>query len=190
MAKEKSKGSALGSIKASAGSFLSRLPFAKGKSESSPEPFSAVEDETPLGDLLQADNAAPLSPARDKAERLRPEIGETIKAAAKNPFILYGGLCALGFGLIIAAVAVIVSSPPKAASAPAPITREGTALVKTWLPPPGDPLAPRMEMERDEAPDYGAADAARLGIPNDPLLKATLAECNDEAIEELYGTVP
>jgi hypothetical protein len=183
------KGGALDSIKAGLGSLISRLPFAKRPSPSAPEPFSTVEDETPLGDLLDADNAAPVSPS-GKAAREKPDLGAAFGAAIKSPPVMIAALSVLGFLLIAAFVAIVVSSPPKKAAAEPPFTKEGEALVKTWLPPPGDPLSPNMEMERGAASVYSPADAARLGLPKDPLLMATLGERNDAAIEDLYGTVP
>jgi len=183
------KGGALDSIKAGASSLLSRLPFAKKAASSAPEPFSAVEDETPLGDLLEADNAAPINSGTKNA-LAKPELGEALKAAVKSPPVLVGIVAVLGLVLIAAIVAIIVSSPPRAAKAAPPFTKAGEALVKTWLPPPGDPLSPRMEMERSESATYTPADAAKIGLPDDPLLMTTLGERNDAAIEDLYGTVP
>jgi hypothetical protein len=174
----------LGSIGATVSSLLSRLPFAKP--QNAPEPFSSVEDETPLGDLLAGENAAPQ--LKKKAER--SDLKEIFVGLIKKPAVLIASLSGVGFVLIIALVAIFVSSPPAEAKAPPPFTKEGQALVKTWLLPPGDALEARMEMRRGDAEPYTEADAAKLGLPSDPLVKASLAERNDAAIEDLYGTVP
>jgi hypothetical protein len=179
----------LASIKGGLGSVLSRLPFAKKAASSAPEPFSAIEDETPLGDLLEADNAAPVNSGA-KSALAKPELGEALKAAVKSPPVLIGIVTALAFVLIAVIVSIIVSSPPRAAKAEAPFTKAGVALVKSWLPPPGDPLSSRMEMERSESATYTSADAVKIGLPDDPFLMTTLGERNDAAIEDLYGTVP
>jgi hypothetical protein len=183
------KGMLIDSIKAGAASLLSRLPFLKRGAAPSPEPFSAIEDETPLGDdLLATDNAAPV--AKPKAARESIDLRGLIVSAIKKPVVLISCLSVLGVILVIAVVSAIVTAPPAEAKAAPPFTKEGIALVKTWLPPPGDPLAPRMPMEREGLPAYGPADAAKLGIPTDPILLATLADRNDKAIEDLYGTAP
>jgi hypothetical protein len=179
----------VGAQAARLGSILSRLPFVKKSVSSAPEPFSAIEDETPLGDLLEADNAAPVNP-RTKSALAKPQLGEALRAAVKSLPVMIGIVSVLGFILILAVVSIIVSSPPRAVKAAAPFTKAGEALVKTWLPPPGDPLSPRMEMERSEAITYTPADAAKIGLPDDPLLMTTLEERNDASIEDLYGTVP
>lgn len=186
------KGGALDSIKAGVASLRSRLPFVKKSVSSAPEPFSAIEDETPLGDLLETDNAAPVNSggASAKASFAKPDLGEALKTASKSLPVMIGLASVLGFALIVAVVSIIVSSPPRAVKALPPFTKEGQALVKTWLPPPGDPLVPRMAMERSEAMPYTPADAAKIGLPDDPLLMASLSERNDAAIEDLYGTVP
>jgi hypothetical protein len=183
------KGGAFDSVKVGLSSLLSRLPFAKKSISSAPEPFSAIEDETPLGDLLEADNAAPVNSGA-KSSFAKPELSEALKAAVKSPPVMIGIGTVLVFVLIAVVVSIIVSSPPRAVKAALPFTTAGEALVKTWLPPPGDPLSPRMEMERSESATYTPADAAKIGLPDDPLLMTTLGERNDAAIEDLYGTVP
>jgi hypothetical protein len=189
----KGKLGALDSIKALPASLLSRLnlPFIpKPGVSASPEPFSAIQDETPLGDdLLATDNAAPVSrPIKSSKESV--DVGAALASAFKKPIVLISSLSVLAVILVIAVVGAIVTSPPKAANAAAPFTKEGIAVVKTWLPPPGDPLAPKMAMEREGKQAYGPADAAKLGIPSDPILLATLADHNDAAIDDLYGTAP
>jgi hypothetical protein len=187
MAKEKV---GIEAIKAKAASLVSRLPIPKRASASSPEPFSAVEDETPLGDdLLATDNAAPIAKPV-KASRESFDFRGMLTGAFKLPVVRIASLSVLAVILIIAVVSVIVTAPPKAAKAAPQFTKEGIALVKTWLPPPGDPLAPRMAMEREGIPVYGPSEAAKLGIPTNPILLATLAERNDKAIDDLYGTAP
>jgi hypothetical protein len=189
----KGKLGALDSVKALSSSLLSRLnlPFLpKPKASAAPEPFSAIEDETPLGDdLLATDNAAPVSRPLSSSKG-SVDLGAALAGAFKKPAVLIGSLSVLAVILVIAVVSAIVTSPPKAAKAAPPFTKEGIAVVKTWLPPPGDPLEPRMAMEREGKQAYGPAEAAKLGIPSDPILLATLAEHNDAAIDDLYGTVP
>jgi hypothetical protein len=187
MAKEKG---GIEAIKAKAASLVSRLPFPKPASAPSPDPFSAVEDEAPLGDdLLSTDNAAQIAKS-GKITRESFDFRGMLAGAFKSPIVRITSLSVLAFILIIAVVSVIVTAPPKAAKAAPQFTKEGIALVKTWLPPPGDPLAPRMAMEREGLPVYGPPEAAKLGIPTNSILLATLAERNDKAIDDLYGTAP
>jgi len=173
---------------------VAKLPFVKGKIAPSPEPFSAIEDDTPLGDLLSSENAAPVAPAA-KAARASIDIHGVAESLVKNPVALICGLAALVLILAIAIVAIIVSLPPKAVKAEAPFTKEGIAVIKAWLPPPGDPLVPRMHFERERssaggAPNYTPADAAKIGIPDSAIIRAAIADRNDADIEALYGTVP
>jgi hypothetical protein len=184
----KSKG-ALDSIKANLGDLASRIPFAKRSTAATPEPFSSIEDDTPLGDLLSSQNVAPVAPA-SKSGRELPDLRGILASTLSRKPVLIGILGGLALILIIAVVAVAVSVPPKAPEEAAPFTKEGTALVKTWLLPPGDPLEPRMEMQRGGASAYKPEDAVKLGRPSDPGTATDLAAKNDEAIDDLYGTVP
>ena len=70
----------LDSLKAAVGGLASRLPFPK-RTEAAPEPFSAIEDDTPLGDLLSSENAAP-GPVDRKEGRERADL----KALAASAF--------------------------------------------------------------------------------------------------------
>ena len=169
-----------------------RIPFLPKRQASAPEPFSAIEDDTPLGDLLSSPNAAPSAAPASTRERpdFRAVATSAVEAAVKNTPILIGIIVVVVFLLMLAVTALIVNSPPKAPAAAAPFTEIGQSLVKTWLPPPGDPLEPRMAMERDGPPAYSAEDAARLGIASEPSTLAALRDKNSAAIEDLYGTVP
>lgn len=189
MAKAKGR---LDSIKRALGAASARIPFLPKRPPAAAEPFSAIEDDTPLGDLLSSTNAAPSMVAPQARERpdLRGLARGAVEAASTSPPLLIGLGIVLAFLLLLAATALIVSAPPKAAAAAAPITREGRALVATWLAPPGDPLEPRMAMEREGAAAYTAEDAARLGLHADPPIMAELRDKNDKAIEDLLGTAP
>jgi hypothetical protein len=175
--------------RAKLGNIASRLTFLKRSTDASPEPFSTIEDDTPLGDLLSSRNAAPVAPASKKG-RERPDVRGLLELALKRRPVVIGVLTALALALVVAIVAVVVTIPPKPLKAAPAFTKEGIALVKQWLPPPGDPLEPHMEMERSGPATYTSADAVKLGFPADPRAAASLAEKNDEAIEDLYGTVP
>jgi hypothetical protein len=179
---------ALGSAKTGLSSLSARLPFPKKASAASPEPFASIEDDTPLGDLLSTSNAAPLAkPAKVAGEKV--ELLGLLRAALKRPAVAIGALAALGLVLVLVVVSALVAAPPKAAAAPRPFTKEGLALVKTWILPGKDPLAPRFVPEREGTRRYGPEDAARLGVPDDPAVEGALAERNDAAIDDLYGTV-
>jgi hypothetical protein len=167
----------------------SRFPFLAKRKAASPEPFSAIEDETPVGDLLSAANAAH-GMATQGRKREALDFRALIEAAVKKPSVLIGVFVVLAFLLALAVTAAIVTAPPKALAVTPPLTEKGEALVKSWLPPPGDPLEPRMAMERDGAPGWTAEDAARLGINPDPMVAAQLRDKNDEAIDDLFRTVP
>jgi hypothetical protein len=189
MAPKKGK---MDSIKAAIDGLASRVPF-HIKTPPSPEPFSAIEDDTPLGDLLSASNAAPGMAAKktdNERPALRAIVGSALGSAAKSTPILVGIIVVIVFLVALAITAIIVASPPKSLPAAPPFTEKGEALVKTWFPPPGDPLEPRMAMEREGAAKYGPQDAARLGIDPDPRIADALRVKNDEAIDDLYGTVP
>jgi hypothetical protein len=189
------KKSALASIvagmasRAKSSGLSNRIPFLSRKSSPSPEPFSEIEDDTPLGDLLSAENAAPVAAKSDSGPE-RPDIRGIAASAIKRPAVLIGLLIALGFVLSLAIVAMIVSAPPASRKSSAPFTKEGESIVKSWLPPPGDPLEPKIELEREGLPTYGPADAAKVGLPKDPHIIERLSEKNDMALEDLYGTVP
>ena len=167
----------------------SRFPFLGKRKATSPEPFSAIEDATPLGDHLSAANAAHgMASKASKREAL--DFRALMESAVKNPSVLIGICVVLAFLLALVVTAVIVTAPPKALTVTPPLTEKGEALVKTWLPPPGDPLEPRMAMEREGAPAWSAEDAARFGINPDPVAAAQLRDKNDEAIDDLFRTVP
>jgi len=180
------------SIRAALGGIASRLPFLR-REAAAPEPFSAIEDDTPVSDLLSSANVAP-GMAEQRIARERPALkavaASAIESAVKSPPILLAIAVVVIFILALIVTAIVVASPPKASPAAAPFTRSGEALVGTWLPPPGDPLEPEMAMEREGQAKYTPADAARLGIDPDPRIAAALRVKNDEAIEDLYGTVP
>jgi len=166
-----------------------RIPFLPKKPSASIEPFAAIEDDTPLGDLLSSRNAAPgLAPKAGARERA--DLRELLGMALKSAPILIGAFVVLAFLLALAISSALVNAPPKLAPAVPPFTEKGEALVKTWLPPPGDPFEARMPMEREGLPPYSSEDAARIGLTSDPSTLATLRDKNDEAIEDLYGTVP
>jgi hypothetical protein len=184
----KAKG-ALDSVKAGLGGLASRLPFVKRPVSASPEPFSTIEDETPLSDMALSSNAAPAG-AASKEGFERADFQSLLASILGRKPILIGLLGALAFILILIVVAVAVNLPPAAPKAAAPFTKEGEALVKTWLLPPGGPLEPRVEMQRSGTPVYTAKDAARLGLPEGDEAQKRLAEKNDEAMRKLYGTVP
>jgi hypothetical protein len=181
----------LGNLASSAklGSIASRLPFVKRPISPSPEPFSTIEDDTPLSDIVLSENAAPVG-ASSKEGFARPDFKSFFASILGRKPVLIGLVGALAIIVIILVVAVAVTIPPKAPEAAKPFTKEGEALVRTWLVPPGDPLEPRVEMQRGEIPVYTPADAAKLGIPDDPEIIKKLAAKNDKAIRELYGTVP
>jgi hypothetical protein len=176
-------------IKSAVSGILARLPFIPKRPAASAEPFSAIEDDTPLGDLLSSSNAAPGMAIGD-AEREKPDFHALLDAAAKNTPALVGITIVILLLLAIAVTAIIVAAPPKPLPAAAPFTEKGEALVKAWLPPPGDPLEPRIAMEREGVAAYTPADAARLGINPDPAILAALREKNDADIRDLYGTAP
>ncbi len=172
-----------------AAALRARIPFLPKKTVASMEPFSAIEDETPLGDLLSSSNAAPgLAPKAGVREKA--DLRELLALALKSAPILIGVFVVLAFLLALAISSALVNAPPKSAPAAAAFTEKGESLVKTWLPPPGDPFEARMPMEREGLPPYSSEDAARIGLSNDPAIVAKLRDKNDEAIEDLYGTVP
>jgi hypothetical protein len=180
-------------ILAGAKALAARIPFLPKRPASTPEPFAAIEDDTPLGDLLSSANAAPgMALKGDEAER--PDLRELARtaaaSAAKNPQALAAIFIVLGLVLAVAITAAIVASPPAPTPIAAPFTRKGEALVKTWLLPPGDPLESRMVPEREGAPAYTAQDASRIGLSLSPLTMAGLREKSDAAIDDLYGTAP
>jgi hypothetical protein len=183
------KAGRLDPLKKAAAALSARIPFLPKRQPVSREPFSAIEDDTPLGDLLSSDNAAPgmapRAPGREK-----PDVRSLVTGALKSPPILIGTLVVLAFLLTLAVTALLVAAPPRASAAPPPFTEKGQALVKTWLVPPGDPFENRMSMEREGRVVYTAEDAARIGLKPDPAMEAALRDKNDEAIEDLYGTVP
>lgn len=179
----------LDSIRKSIAGLASRIPFLKRGFAPSPEPFSTIEDETPLGDLLSSQNAAHLAPAK-KGGFEKPDFHGLFQSAVKHTPVLVGMLATLALLVITIVVAVATSLPPRAPKEAKAFTKEGEALVKQWLPPPGDPLEARMEMERVGVAIHSATDAARIGTPSDPGVLAGLIEKNNEAIEDLYGTVP
>jgi hypothetical protein len=184
----KSKGP-LDSIKSGMSGLASRIPFVNRSIAPSPEPFSTIEDDTPLSDIVLSDNAAPAGASAGKGGA-KPDLRGFLASVLGRKPVLIGLIGVLGFVLVIVAVSIAVTIPPKAPEAAKPITKEGTALVKTWLLPPGDPLEPRVEMQRGEVPAYTAEDAARLGLLRDRETIDKLAAKNDRAMRELYGTAP
>jgi hypothetical protein len=180
---------ALSSAKSALKSVAGRVPFLKRPPQPpSPEPFAAIEDETPVGDLLSASNAAPgvSKPAKEKAG---VDFVAAAEAATKNPIVLAVAIIVLVFLVAVAVTTIIVNAPPKPLKASSAPTEEGKALVATWLLPPGDPLEARIEFEREGAARYTAADAAALGLARSGEYAAVLAFRNDAGADELYGTV-
>jgi hypothetical protein len=184
----KAKGS-FDSIRAGLGSFASKLPFVKRSIAPTPEPFSSIEDETPLSDILLSQNAAPIGGASKEGIE-RPDIRSILSAILGHRSVLIGLLGSLAVIVVIVVVAVAVTIPPKAPEAPKPFTKEGEALVRTWLVPAGDPLESRVEMQRSGVSAYTSEDAAKLGLPEDRETIEALAAKNDQAIRDLYGTAP
>ena len=180
------------SLKAAVGGLASRLPFPK-RTEAAPEPFSAIEDDTPFGDLLSSENAAP-GPVEKSEGRERGDLKalafSVLGSAVKSTPGLVAIVVVLAFILALVVTGIVVASPPKPLPAAAPLTQKGEELVGTWLPPPGDPLEPKMAMEREGTAKYTAEDAAKLGVSPDPRLSSSLRAKNDDAIDDLFGTVP
>lgn len=173
-------------LRAALGRLLGALPFVKRALPPSPEPFSSIEDATPNEDVLFSANAAPGLAA---SKRARIDFKSAVEAASHKTGLLIGLAAALGFLLVLAVTAILVSAPPPAPPRAPTLDKEGEALVRSWLVPPGSALEPRMEMERESIPGYSAADAFRLGL--DPA-KADLSKseaANDAAAEELFRTV-
>jgi hypothetical protein len=201
MARKKGLGSiasAAGTLASRAGSLSrtslrSRFPFLSRKPASSPEPFSAIEDDTPLGDILSSANVAPgmaKESAGGEKSDFRGLAASALGAALKKPVVLASVFVVLALLVALALTSLIVAAPPKAALPPHPFSEQGEALVKTWLPPPGDPLEPRMPMEREGPPAYGPDDAARIGIDPDPIALAELRDKNDQEIDKMLGAAP
>jgi hypothetical protein len=179
----------LSSAKSAIKSVAGRVPFLKRPPQpASPEPFAAIEDETPVGDLLSEANAAP-GVARPSAEKAAIDLGAVAEAARKNPVVLAIAVIVLLFLVAVAVTTIIVNAPPKPLKASSAPTEEGMALVKTWLLPPGDPLEARIEFERDGKKAYTPADAAALALAKSSEYASTMAARNDAAADELYGTV-
>jgi hypothetical protein len=187
--KESGVDKALSSARSAIKSVAGRVPFLKRPPQpASPEPFSAIEDETPVGDILSEANAAP-GVARPAKAKPSIDLGAVAEAATKNPIVLAAGIIILLFLVAIAVTTIIVNAPPKPIRASSAPTAEGTALVKTWLLPPGDPLAARAEFEREGKSSYVAADAAGLALARAGEYAAALAARNDAGADELFGTV-
>jgi len=99
-----------GRMKGRAVGFL-RLPTKKG---ASPEPFSAIVDETPSADSLFEPNAAMQRPKGKRDEtRARIDFREFFAAILRNKLLLAALVAVLAFLLILAATAIIVNAPPK-----------------------------------------------------------------------------
>ena len=182
----------LDSIKAAVAGIASKMPFSR-RTDTAPEPFSAIEDDTPISDLLSSANAAPGMAEKKTGHattELRGIAASIFRSAVKSPPILFAAIVALVFVLALVVAAIVVALPPRAAPSEAPFTQKGRALVRTWLLPPGDPLEGNMEMERAGSKKYTTQDAAKLGIDPDPRIVAKLHDKNDQAIEDLFRTVP
>jgi hypothetical protein len=177
-------------LPAKLGALASKLPFGKRGAAATPEPFSEIEDDTPLGDLLSSENAAPIASSSKPGQQAGSDLRDLLGQAIRKPPVLIGALSLLVLILAFAAVALIVAAPPKANPGAPAFTKEGEAVVKAWPLPPGDPLEPRLSFERDSSVKYSAADAARIGLRRDPIRMAGLSDSNDEMMEDLYGTVP
>jgi hypothetical protein len=189
MSKDDGIGKALSSAKSALKSVSKRIPFVKQPGpQSAPEPFTAIEDETPVGDLLSEANAAP-GAAPPPKEKTGIDFGAVADAASKNPVVLAVGVIVLIFLVAVAVTMIIVNAPPKPIRSSSAFSEEGAALVKTWLLPPGDPLEPRIEFEREGAPDYTAVDAAEIGLARSSEYIVQLAARNDAAMDDVYGTV-
>ncbi|HTX72990.1 MAG TPA: hypothetical protein VMC79_09220 [Rectinemataceae bacterium] len=174
------------SIKAALGRLLEALPFAKRKLPSAPEPFSSIEDSSPNADLLMSANAAPGLAGRQSA---KPDFRAAFEALSHRKGVLLGVAVVLGFVLVLAITAIIVGAPPPPPAAAPHFDREGEALVRQWLVPPGSALEPRMEMERETMPHYSAKEAFTLGVDPAEADVTGLQESNDARLNELFRTV-
>jgi hypothetical protein len=187
--KESGVDKALSSAKSALKSVAGRVPFIKRPPQPpSPEPFSAIEDETPVSDLLSASNAAP-GITKPQKEKAGVDFVAAAEAATKNPIVLAVAIIVLVFLVAVAVTTIIVNAPPKPLKASSAPTEEGKALVATWLLPPGDPLEARIEFEREGTMKYTASDAAALGLAHSSEYASALALRNDAGADELYGTV-
>jgi hypothetical protein len=187
--KESGVDKALSSAKTALKSVADRVPFLKRPPQPpSPEPFSAIEDETPVGDLLSASNAAP-GVSKPPKQKGGVDFVSAAQEAAKNPIVLAVAIIILVFLAAVAVTTIIVNAPPKPLKASTAPTEEGKALVAAWLLPPGDPLEARIEFEREGAARYSPADAAALGLARSGEYAAAFALRNDAGADELYGTV-
>ncbi len=186
---ESGAGKALSSATSALKSIAGRIPFLKRPGQaSSPEPFSAIEDDTPVGDLLSEANAAPGVAPRPK-EKAGVDLGAVADAAAKNPLFLAVAIIVLVFLVAIAVTTIIVNAPPRPIRASTILTEEGKSLASTWILPPGDPLEGRIEFEREGANAYTAEDAAEAALGKMDEYLASLTARNDAAADGLYGTV-
>jgi len=186
---ESGAGKALSSAKSALKSVARRIPFIKRPAPSaSPEPFSAIEDDTPVADLLSEANAAPGVAPRPK-EKVGVDLGAVADAASKNPVVLAAAVIILVFLVAVAVTTIIVNAPPKPIRASTVLTEEGKALVSTWMLPPGDPLESRIEFEREGAKAYTAKEAEEAGLEKRDEYLVSLAARNDAAADGLYGTV-
>jgi hypothetical protein len=189
MSKDGGVGKALSSAKSALKSVSKRIPFARRQAQQpSPEPFTAIEDDTPVSDLLSEVNAAPIAAPPPK-EKAGIDLGAVANAASKNPIVLAVGIIVLLFLVAVAITILIVNAPPKPIMSSSKLSQEGSALVKTWILPPGDPLEQRIEFEREGAPAYTAADAAKIGLARSAEYIVQLAARNDAAMDDVYGTV-
>jgi len=180
---------ALSSARSALKSVATRVPFLKRTGQPpSPEPFAAIEDDTPVGDLLSEANAAP-GVAKPSKEKVGIDFVAVAEAATKNPVVLAVAIIVLLFLVAVAVTTIVVNAPPKPLKASSALTEEGKALVKTWILPPGDPLEPRVEFEREGKPAYTSADAATLGLARSSEYAASLAARNDAEADGLFGTV-
>jgi hypothetical protein len=187
--KESGVDKALSSARTAIKSVADRVPFLKRPAPPpSPEPFSAIEDETPVGDLLSEANAAPGVPKPQK-EKVGVDLGAVAETAAKNPVVLAVAIIVLLFLVAVAVTTIIVNAPPEPLKASSALTEEGKALVATWILPPGDPLEARIEFEREGKASYSAEAAAALALGRSGEYSAALAARNDAQADELFGTV-
>ncbi len=168
---------------------LELLPFVKrrGEGRAVDEPFHSIEDATSSADMLLEANAAMTQGSGLRESKI--DLRASLAAMAKNTLLVVCLLAGLAFLLVVVVTSIIVSSPPAKPKAPETLTREGTALVGSWIYPPGLSLEPRVLMEREKLPPYGYEDSIRLGIDPAKVDNGALRAANDSAIDELYRTV-
>jgi len=166
-----------------------KLPRSK---PAAPEPFAAVEDDTPGADALLEPNAALIrrkDGTRGMPERERIDLRAVLAAIlARKPLA-----AALGAGLLLlvalAATGIAMRLPQKPLRPSATATLEGSRALDRMVAPPETSFRPRMEMERDGASGYTMEDAVEAGVDWDAIDLDALRERNDADLDRLFGTV-